>query len=88
MTDNNPTIQGTRAVEGGVHLTDPDDTTKQVLLEGYPFGPETRYASSVTGPELVELCDSMQQMLEGQRLTNLYLSRLIGETLTADDVED
>ena len=71
-----------------VVVADPENNDARLRLEEFPFGIETRFAVPITGMELKMLCGQMATLIEGQRVTNLYLSRLICESLTTDDLED
>ncbi len=78
----------TEAHREAVIIADPEINGARAQLEGFPFGGEERWAIPITGAELKNLAAIMELMVEGQRLTHLYLSRQIGETLTTDDLED
>ena len=78
---------GTKAHREAVFIADPIYSDRRVQLGAFNFGRETRYAASVTGMELKLLCEGMERLIEGQRLSNLLLNRLIGENLTIDDLE-
>ena len=67
---------------------DPALAAARTHLEPFLLAAETRYASPVTGVELRSLCDHLATLIEGQRVTNMLLNRLIGENLTTDDLED
>ena len=83
----NPGTQGAREVwvSGGVLLA--DQFGFRIDFEPHTFGIEERYGLPVTGPEIKALVDLIGELLQVQRLTNLYMSRLIGEELTIDDTE-
>lgn len=71
-----------------VVIADPIKFNARMRLEPYPFVFEDRYALPVTGPEIKALADLIGELLQEQRLTNLHMSRLSGEELTVDDIED
>ena len=71
-----------------VFLGDPVLASARVHLEPFLVGATTRYASPITGVELRSLVDLIGQLLDEQRLANLHMSRLTGESLTVDDIED
>lgn len=79
---------GTTVHREAVVITGPDDLAKRIDPEGFDVGLGTKYAMPITGVELKSLCNQMDQLIESQRLTNLYLSRLVGEALTTEDLED
>ncbi len=83
----NPGTQGAREVwvSGGVLLA--DQSGDRIDFESHNFGIEDRYALPVTGPEIKALVDLIGELLQEQRKTNLYMSRLTGEELTIDDLE-
>lgn len=86
----NPGTQGAREVwvSGGIFIADPIKLGARSRLEPYKFTFEDRYALPVTGPEIKALTDLIGELLQEQRLTNLHMSRLTGEELTIDDIED
>lgn len=80
---------GSRAVHReAVFLGDPVIAGARAHLEPFLLGATTRYASPVTGVELRSLLDLIGQLLDEQRLTNIHMSRLTGEELAIDDIED
>ncbi len=90
--DLNTTIveqeDGTKVHNEVVVQGDPEHADRRVALEAFNFGVETRYAAPVTSVELKNLVDIMERMVKGQRLMHLYLSRLVGEELSTEDLED
>ncbi len=64
------------------------DNEKRVNPEGFNDGDGLQFALPVTGQALKRLSDHMASLYEETRLTNLYLSRLVGETFTTEDLED
>ena len=79
---------GTKAHREGIFVGDPIEASQRVQLQAYQFANKTRYAAAVTSFELRNLCNLMSVLITEQRLTNTFLSRLVGEELTTDDLEE
>ncbi len=71
-----------------VVIADPEVLAARQNVSPWPFSFRVKYAAEVTGPEIRVLVDLIGELLQEQRLTNLYLSRSIGEELTIEDIED
>lgn len=79
---------GISAHREAVVLADPIIKDARVQLEPFLEAGKTRYAAPTTSAEARGLSELMVQLVKEQRLTNLFLSRLAGESLTLDDLED
>lgn len=79
---------GTVAHREAVFLASPEVNGARIEPEPFDVGLGKLFALPTTGVELRTLVDVMGQLLDEQRLTNLHLSRLTGEELSIDDIED
>ncbi len=79
---------GTIAHREAVFLASPMTNDARIEPEPFDVGRGKLFSLPTTGVELRSLVDLIGQLLNEQRLTNLHMSRLTGEPLTIDDVED
>ncbi len=79
---------GTVVHREAIFLASPTVFGARIEPEQFNIGLGVKYAVPTTGVELRSLVDVMGQLLEEQRLTNLHMSRLTGEELAIDDIED
>ncbi len=79
---------GTVTHREGVFIGDPDKAGHRANVTAHTFGISDQYSVLISGPELQNLCDLMSTLITEQRLANVYLSRLTGEELTTDDLEE
>ena len=79
---------GTVVHREAVFLASPSVNDGRIEPEPFNIGSGKLFSLPTTGVELRSLVDLMGRLLDEQRLTNLHLSRLTGEPLTIDDVED
>lgn len=71
-----------------IFLASPSVFGARIEPEPFNVGRGELFSLPTTGVELRSLVDLMGQLIDVNRLTNLYLSRLTGEELTIDDLED